>query len=59
MTQNSSTPHETAAGPAGTQTSFGFRDVAENDLRVAYALRGKTERHNAISAVKTRVSAPR
>ncbi len=31
------------------------RDVAEADLRSAYALTGKTERHDAISAVKTRV----
>jgi polyribonucleotide nucleotidyltransferase len=33
------------------------RDIAENDLRVAYTLAGKTERHDAISAVKKKVLA--
>ncbi len=33
------------------------RDIAENDLRVAYTLAGKTERHDAISAVKAKVLA--
>src|SRR5690606_10398904 len=33
------------------------RDIAENDLRVAYTLAGKTERHDAISAVKKKVVA--
>jgi polyribonucleotide nucleotidyltransferase len=33
------------------------RDLAENDLRVAYALSGKTERHDAIDAVKTKLAA--
>ncbi len=32
------------------------RDLADADLRTAYALTGKTERHDAIAAVKTRVS---
>ena len=32
------------------------RDIAENDLRVAYALRGKAERHNAIDAVKLKLA---
>jgi len=32
------------------------RDLADADLRAAYALTGKAERHDAIAAVKTRVS---
>ncbi len=33
------------------------REIAEHDLRVAYTLAGKTERHNAIDAVKAKVLA--
>ena len=33
------------------------RDIAENELRVAYAIPGKTERHAAIDAVKAKVIA--
>ena len=34
-----------------------FGDIGENDLRVAYALPGKGERHDAIDAVKARLVA--
>src|SRR5262245_42481241 len=33
------------------------REIVEHDLRVAYTLAGKTERHNAIDAVKAKVLA--
>ena len=37
----------------------GSRDIAEADLRAAYALAGKTERHDAIDAVKAKLVARR
>jgi len=43
---------------ADTSDLYGrVRELAEHDLRVAYALAGKTERHEAIDAVKQKVVA--